>query len=345
MFESKQIPYFIFGIGVIAISSYFGGRVRQYFTDMDRNDDYSMVKKYVLNDAALYGDNRPKIWVHSKYEVNARKWKNFQSRNNTDLNQPYLYITIQSIVNHCGDDFHICLIDDDTFGKLIPTWDMDLSITPEPMRSRYRNIAMLQLLYMYGGIIMPNSMLCLKSMYDLYEQGIKENKPFMFEKYRRSTKGEIFVPDMQMMGAKKHDPLVQEMIEHLNALEKAGHYTIETNVLGEMESWCAKKISTQEMSLYDGSMIGVKTKIGKPILLEHLMSDGFLDIDDTQLYGINIPSKELLIRPKYSWFAILPYQDCLQTKTILSKYMASSMVDSVRSFYNHKKENCKMVSI
>ena len=345
MFESKQIPYFVFGIGVIAISSYFGGRVRQYFTDMDNKDDYSMVKKYVLNDAALYGDNRPKIWVHSKYEVNARKWKNFQSRNSTDLNQPYLYITIQSIVNHCGDDFHICLIDDDTFGKLIPSWDMDLSITPEPMRSRYRNIAMLQLLYMYGGIIMPNSTLCLKSMYPLYEQGIQENKPFIFEKYRRSTQDEIFVPDLQMMGAKKHDPVIQEMIEQLNTLEKAGHYTIETNVLGEMESWCSKKIHTQEMTLYDGNMIGVKTKIGKPILLEHLMSDGFLDIEDTQLYGINIPSKELLKRQKYSWFAILPYQDCLQAKTILSKYMASSMVDSVRSFYNHKKENCKMVSI
>lgn len=345
MLESKQIPYFVFGLGVVAISSYFGGRVRQYFTDMDTKDDYSMVKKYVLNDAALYGDNRPKIWIHSKYEVNARKWKNFQSRNSTDLNQPYLYVTIQSIVNHCGDDFHICLIDDETFEKLIPTWDIDLSKTPEPMKTRYRNIAMLQLVYMYGGMIMPNSMVCNKSFYDLYKSAVDKNKPFIFEKRRRSTQGSIFVPDILMMGAKKQDPLVQEMIDQMNVLEKAGHYTIETNVLGEMESWCNSKVAANEMILYDGLYIGIKTRIGKPILLEHLMSDAFLDVDDNALYGVYIPSKELLLRPKYSWFAILPYEECLQAKTIVSKYMTASMVDSVRSFYNHKKQNCSIVSI
>ena len=91
MFETKQIPYFIFGLGVVAISSFFGKRVKDYFSNLENKDDYHLVKKYVLNDASLYGDNRPKIWVHSKYEINARKWKNFQSRNSTDLNQPYLY--------------------------------------------------------------------------------------------------------------------------------------------------------------------------------------------------------------------------------------------------------------
>ena len=345
MFETKQIPYFIFGLGVVAISSFFGKRVKDYFSSLENRDDYHLVKKYVLNDASLYGDNRPKIWVHSKYEINARQWKNFQSRNNTDLNQPYLYVTIQSIVNHCGDDFHICLIDDDTFEKLLPFWDVDLSITPEPMRSRLRNIAMLQLVHTYGGLLMPNSLLCIKSFVDLYQECILQNKPIIFEKQRKSVNGSLFAPDIQMVGAKKGDPVLLEMIEMLNSYEKTGHYTMQPTILGEIEKWCSEQISMQHLHLISGSVIGIKTRIGKPILLEDLMSDGFLDVDDSVLSGIYIPSEELLNRTKFSWFAILPYHECLKARPILSKYMAASIVDSVRSFYNSKKESCSMVSI
>ena len=39
-----------------------------------------MIKLYLLNDSPLYGQNKPKIWIHSKYELNARKWRDFQSR-------------------------------------------------------------------------------------------------------------------------------------------------------------------------------------------------------------------------------------------------------------------------
>ena len=48
----------------------------------------------------------------------------FHSRNTNNLNQPYLHLTIQSIIDHCSNDFHICLIDDDSFSKLIPEWDI-----------------------------------------------------------------------------------------------------------------------------------------------------------------------------------------------------------------------------
>ena len=50
MFETKQIPYFIFGLGVVAISSYFGKHVKDYFSNLENKDDYHLVKKYVLND-------------------------------------------------------------------------------------------------------------------------------------------------------------------------------------------------------------------------------------------------------------------------------------------------------
>ena len=60
----------------------------------------------------LFG--KPNIWIHIDYEKNSRNWKSFYSRNSRHLNQPYLHLTIKSIIRYCQDDFNICLINDDT---------------------------------------------------------------------------------------------------------------------------------------------------------------------------------------------------------------------------------------
>ena len=44
----------------------------------------------------------------------------FGSRLTEDLNRPYLYLCMKSMIDKCGGDFNICLVDDDTFGKILP---------------------------------------------------------------------------------------------------------------------------------------------------------------------------------------------------------------------------------
>ena len=58
--------------------------------------------------------------------------------NSTDLNQPYLHLVIQSIIDKCGDDFHICLIDDESFSKLIPSWNVDITNMADPHKQLFR---------------------------------------------------------------------------------------------------------------------------------------------------------------------------------------------------------------
>jgi hypothetical protein len=342
MFNNKSLPYLLLGFCVVMVASYAGNQIKKKFADTEAVDEYSLVKKYLLNDSAMYGKNRPKLWIHSKYEVNARKWKNFMSRNSTDLNQPYLYLTIQSVINHCGDDFHICLVDDESFEKLIPSWTIDLSQTPEPMRSHYRDIGMTQLLYIYGGIRVPNSFLCTKSLIEIYKQGCANKQPFIAEKRNLTTQGGLYVPDIQFMGAKKEDSKLEDMIQIMNRMY-SGHFQHQTEFKGAMEEWCKTQIENHEMQLVDGKLIGIKTAVGKPILLEDLMSSDFLDMDTTLLHGIYIPSQELLRRPKYQYYAILPTEDVLEADNILSKYFKMSMVDGVDEYY--KKRNHQSSSI
>ena len=99
MFDKKYAYHYLFAIGVIGVASYFGDKIKQGLSSSDAENE--LIRKYLLNESPLYGMNRPKLWIHSTYEKNARQWKDFYSRNTTDLNQPYIHLTIKSIINHC----------------------------------------------------------------------------------------------------------------------------------------------------------------------------------------------------------------------------------------------------
>lgn len=339
---NESITFYVFAAGLVILASFVANKYQRTFSTEHSKDEYEMVKQYLLNDSPLYGYNRPKLWIHSKYEINARKWKDFQSRNTTDLNQPYLYLTIQTIINHCGDDFHVCLIDDDTFQKLIPTWDIDISNLAEPMKSHVRNIGMLELVYFYGGMVIPNSFLCTKNLIDLYHQGIQNEKPFVCENINRhvnikkGTQRALFIPDIEIMGATKNCEDIKFFMEYLKKMIFNGHFHLENDFLGSKNNYLLDQIYQSNFRLIGGEFIGIKNRHRKQIIIDDLMEDSFLDIDSMKIFGIQIPRDELLKRIKYQWFTILPVKDILESNVVLSKFFKMSMVDSADTILQKK---------
>lgn len=327
---NESITFYIFAAGLVILASFVANKYKQTFSTEHSKDEYEMVKQYLLNDSPLYGYNRPKIWIHSKYEINARKWQNFQSRNSTDLNQPYLYLTIQSIINHCGNDFHVCLIDDETFQKLIPTWDIDIRNLADPMKSHIRSIGMMELVYYYGGIVLPNSFLCTHSLIDLYHSDrafVCENVNRYVNIYKEKHRN-LFIPDIEIMGAPKNCEFVKQFADFLKNEILHGHFHMENDFLGSKNQFCIDQIHNGNIRLIQGEHIGIKTRHGKQIVIDDLMEESFLDIDSDSIYGIQIPSDDILRRTKYQWFAILPVKDILESNIILSKFFKVSMIDS-----------------
>jgi hypothetical protein len=331
---------------VIGVFSYYGDTLKKIVT-LTEPDEYDMVKKYLLNDSPLYGFNKPKIWIHTKYDINARKWLDFHSRNTFDLNQPYIHLTIKSIINHCGDDFHICLIDDETFSKLIPTWDIQLSTIAEPLRTQYRQLGLAQLLYYYGGFVVPNSFLCKRNLKEMYDMGLEGDKPFVCEAVNRSTnattKSIPFVPDTYFMGAKKNDPVIKDYIDYLKSRSANGHFTASFEFLGDTSLGCVGTINQGRMNLIGGEEIGIKTNKRKPVLIEELLEDNFLALQEN-IYGIYIPEDEILIRPKFSWFAVLSTEQLSETNTFITKHIKASLMDTV-TIYNKKSEIVSPIAI
>jgi hypothetical protein len=346
MFSSKNNNKYILTLAAIFVFGLVAARLKQ---PLDANNDYEMIRNYLLNDSPLYGYNRPKLWIHSKYEMNARKWKDFYSRNNTDLNQPYLHLTIKTIINHCGADFNICLIDDESFSKLIPSWDVDLATMAEPFKSHFRELGMAQLIYFYGGMTVPNSFVCLKNLKSFYDDGISNNRPFVCESINKTvniTKQKhkmLFIPDLYFMGAVKNNPLILELVEHLKATNKTVHFSNENDFVGDKQQWCIDAINSNKLNLIGGEFIGIKTKDRKTILLDDIMSEEFLNLSSSAV-GIYIPEEEVLRRNKYQWFAVMDGDQILKSNMIISKYLAASIVDSTNE-YNINTKIHTVVSI
>jgi len=333
MFESKYVYKYLAAIAVLGFVSYYGDAIKRKLSDTDETD--KMIREYLLNESPLHGLNRPKLWIHSKYEINARRWKDFQSRNTTDLNQPYIHQTIKTIINHCGNDFNVCLIDDESFSKLIPLWDVKLSAMAEPFKSQFRDVAMLQILYIYGGVVLPNSFLCINNVVPLYMNTI-EGQPFFAEELNRTTSNGCagFVPGMQVMGARKSCPVIKEMITVLQERNRSNHFSNESKFVGQTSQMIEAHIKAGHASLVDGRLIGIKTTKGKQILIDDLMSEDFIDLDKNA-YGIAIPADEVLSRSKYQWLAYLSTAELMKTKSIVTKYLQASIVDSTNEYFSN----------
>ena len=336
-FSSNNILLYTIGAASIIIASYV---VTQYKKTLEPDDEYDMIKKYLLNDSPLYGYNRPKLWIHTKYEINSRKWKDFYSRNTVDLNQPYIHLTIKTIIDHCGDDFNICLIDDETFSKLIPSWDIDLMTVAEPMKSHFRQLGLAQLVYFYGGMFVPNSFVCTRNLKDLYDTNTSDGRPFVAEannntmNVRDQKRRLLFIPDMYFLGAQRNDPTMKELVEYLKRLNKNPHFSSETDFVGSVSQWLLEAVNNMKINLIGGEIIGVKTDDRKAILLDNLMEEQFLKISYKSV-GIYIPADEILTRPKFQWFAVLPTEEILNTNMIVSKYLKASIVDTTSEYMHN----------
>ena len=211
----------------------------------EETKQYNLVRKYLLNHSSLAQSKKPILWIHMNYEINARNWSSFGSRNSDELNQPYLYLTIKSIIDKCGESFNICIIDDNSFSKIIPGWVIDLNMTSEPIKSKLRELALARLLYNYGGILVPRSFICIQNLHNLYKDGINNSingDVFIgeFIDHSISSSQRQFSPNSKLMGCIKKSNVMAEYVQYLERLISTD-FTNENNFIGDNNKWFQEK--------------------------------------------------------------------------------------------------------
>ena len=308
----------------------FGILFQKYLEKKARNigpDNYNDVKQYLLSESSLAKSKKPIMWIYTPYEYNSRDWLSFGSRSSYNLNQPYLNLCVRSIIKHCDKSFTICIVDDNSFAKLIPGWNIDLSVIGDPIVSNVRQLAMAKLIYNYGGMSVPISFLCFKDLIDMYDRGISStndnkgiNKMFVCENVNTniSATNNQFYPDTSFIGAKKNTPKLKEFIDHMQRLI-SGDYTAQIEFLGNFDKWANKHVNNKSINMIPGTDVGVKTMENKPVLVDDLLGEDYIKLHDG-MYGIWIPAASILKRRNYEWFARLNNEQIFQGKFILAKY-------------------------
>jgi hypothetical protein len=191
----------------------------------------------------------------------------------------------------------------------------------DPILSNMRMMGLMKLLYIYGGLLCPISFVCLKNLHGLYEKGIRGEKMFVCETVdRNSTSTDVdFFPNFTFCGAPKECETVRELCSFIERTS-SHDYTAETKFLGNYDKWCKQRIENGTMNMIEGVEIGTKTIDERPIILDDLMSNHYLDLYQGT-YGILIPADEILNRRKYEWFARLSQKQVMESDTIIGNYL------------------------
>ena len=322
MFENKVVKLAI----AYLIIMFIGFIYDKYKKTIDIEEQYSdgeLIQKYLLNDSSLTKNNKPILWIHIEFNKNARSWESFGTRTSDNLNQPYQYLTIRNIIEHCGESFNVCLIDDDTFINIIPEWRTRVEHLPRPLRSHIRDLALATVLHIYGGFLLPSSFICFHDLRPLYDAHLQRGNVMLGELRTTSSLAveRQYSPSTKIMGCRKFDPVMKEYMEYLMDIT-ARDQTEDMDFTGETTRWwLAKQASAPSaVSLVPPEELGVKTTTNKAILIEELLADVDVPISPTAA-GIYIPEQEILKRSKYQWFARLSPKQVLESNTLIGKYI------------------------
>ena len=210
---------------------------------------------------------------------------------------------------------------------MIPGWKTNLSELPEPQKHFYRELGLAELLYIYGGFVVPNSFICLRNLISLYAKGIDNDKPFACEVPNKhanilnNEENRKFLPSIHFMGAPKRNIIIRNMVDYLRTKTKNPHFTSESDFFGFTSKWLYNELLRTNINLIDGIYIGTKTLKSKPVLIEDLLSEQSIELCNTRTYGVLVPRDELLKRNAYNWFSVMSGAQILESNLIISDYL------------------------
>ena len=262
------------------------------------SDERELVKKYLYNDN--YSNVKPYLWIYIPQDENSRQWQSFNERKTTRLNTPYIEHTLKTIISNNKDFFNVCVISDDNLTDLIPEWQYEMNVFSGQKKERIRELAKQKILYYYGGLFVPPSLLCLKSLRSLYVYSDAKSFKINCDKYE------------SIYGAKKYNKQVEQYMKELEEYVNDPSIEVEFNdsVNGSGDVYFME---------VDNKLFGVKDEENNIITINKLLGDMKINFAENIL-GIYLPRREIENSIKYGWFQQETVKNIRESSIYISKY-------------------------
>jgi len=312
----KYISVFI----ALTIVGYLYDKYKEKMSVNDETENELLIREYLLNDT-YRPNNKPPLWIYIEHEYNSRDWASFGSRSSNKLNQPYLYLTVKSIINQGGDDFNVCIINDDSIHKLLPGWNINMEKLADPIKRHFRTLAMMKILYSYGGMVVPPSYLAMNPLYNIYELGLNKHDTFSVELPCKSIISNVkdVNSSIKFMGAKKESLVIKDIVNKLEELYSKD-YTRASDFTGYIDRQLNEYVLNNKMTCINGKISGCIDEDDRTITINELLGTSYIDFDKT-MNGIYLPQEDILNRTKYMWFARMSEEQIFASDVIICKYL------------------------
>ena len=287
--------------------------IKQNRKIMDFKNEPVDIDVYFFSELYLKKSKNRKLWIHIPFEKNSREWESFGSRSTTKLNLAYMTLCIKSIIDWCGQSYDIIIYDDTNIPVLLPDTKIDLSKLSGSLLYKYRELCKLQILYTYGGVMVPPS-LFLKQNIKMIDD---PNVWYVCETFNdNNVSFANTIQSTHLMGSTEGNTQLAKYIDiYANELKED---------FVEEHNFTISYFRKNNIPYIDGKLIGTKTRYNDKIGLEDLMSNKKILLSRDNI-GLYIPHEQLIKRNKYNWFCKLSEEEVLKCQTFISYYMLSSM--------------------
>ena len=313
---------YLYGFIILTAIGILYEKYKQKYIPDEKLKDHELIMKFLLNGDGGNLAKKPILWIYTERSVNSRWWPSFYSRNTTHLNQPYLISCVETIIKHCASSFNICLIDNDSFHRLLPGWNIHLDRLGDPVKEHFSLLALTKVLHRYGGMLVPNSTIVMKDLLPVYNSALQTKSCFAVEGINRAksaTYVELF-PMTKFMGCRQNSPVMKQFVTFLERKTR-NDYTDQFEFLGEANQWLYQARLRDQLVLINCKFFGMVDKHCKLVDVDRLMSSTFIEFDEKDLYGVYLPSKEILKRTSVQWFTRLSQLQLRQCDAVAAKYL------------------------
>lgn len=300
------------------------------------NTEQDLIRKYLIgedryNSLQIHLNNgKPNLWIYIDYEKNSRSWISFGSRTSYKLNKPYILLCIESIIRYNAENFNICIIDNYSFPILLPDWNIDLNSVSEPIQTYMTDLALMKILYTYGGILVPRSFICFKPLYTLYENSLQnEYETFVCysQDYSNTSTYNSYAPNYLYMGSLKESNVMKNIIEKMEKLNSMD-YTDERTFKGTMNQYINYLVETSQINGVEPQIIGCakydRYSKKKPIEVEDYVSSIPITLDKNT-YGIYIQETMVSKMNTFNWLDYVSINEILNGNYNMSSYIKYSL--------------------